>query len=155
MLVQGRAYVDGAGAEDGTVVEARIGGETVGSTTTETVDGQQGRYSLAFEGESGELVGFAIGGEEARAFGAAGLVERVPFEMGGQDYVLFVGEFPLEQVYLPVMVFGQELQTVERRARKPAVRWPGGKGGQVRRTCEVHRTARGKWILKRLARCKS
>jgi len=109
MVVQGTAYVDGEAAEDGTVVEARIGGETVGSTTTETVDGQPGGYWLAFEGESGDLVGFSVGGEEARAFGEAGLVERVPFEIGGQDCVLFVGEFPLEQVYLPVVVFPQEL----------------------------------------------
>ena len=109
MVIQGTAYVDGAAADDGTVVEARIGGATVDSTTTETVDEQQGRCWLAFEGESGEPVRFSVGGEEALSFGEAGLVESVPFDWGVQEYVLFVGEFPLERVYLPVVLFRREV----------------------------------------------
>ena len=104
MVVLGRAYVDGEAAEDGTVVEARMGGVTVGSTTTETANGHQGSYVLSFERESEEPVRFAIGGEEALAFGEAGLVDRVPFDYGAYEYVLFVGEFPLERMYLPVIV---------------------------------------------------
>ena len=104
MVIQGTAYVDGATAEEGTVVEARMGGQMVDSTTTETVSGEPGSYVLSFERESGEPVRFAIGGEEAFAFGEGGLVDRVPFDYGAYEYVLFVGEFPLERMYLPVIV---------------------------------------------------
>jgi hypothetical protein len=79
---------------------------------------------LSFERESEEPVRFAIGGEEALAFGEAGLVDRVPFDYGVHDYVLFVGEFPMERVYFPVVVRSRVLG----REAKPERNSPPGRG---------------------------
>ena len=60
MLPWGVVYVNGEPAEDGTLVEAKIGGEVVASGYTYTEDGEQGHYVLSIEGQVGDIVHFFV-----------------------------------------------------------------------------------------------
>lgn len=52
----GVVYINGEPAEDGTLVEAKIGGEVVAFDYTFTADGEKGHYTLYIEGEEGDTV---------------------------------------------------------------------------------------------------
>jgi len=65
MLPYGIVYINGEPAEDGTLVEAKIGGEVVASGYTYTEGGEKGHYSLSIEGETGDIVHFFVLGIEA------------------------------------------------------------------------------------------
>ena len=60
MLPWGVVYVNGEPAEDGTLLEAKIGGEVVASGYTYTEDGEQGHYVLSIEGQAGDIVHFFV-----------------------------------------------------------------------------------------------
>ena len=85
MVLDGFVYVDGDRAEDGTLVEVRIGGETVASATTITAEGQNGYYVLSFTGGEGEEVRLFVEGGEANE-------SPVEYEMGSHTLHLTVGE---------------------------------------------------------------
>ena len=65
MVPYGIVYINGEPAEDGTLVEAKIGGEVVASGYTYTEGGEKGHYSLSIEGETGDIVHFFVLGIEA------------------------------------------------------------------------------------------
>lgn len=67
MLPWGVVYVNGEPAEDGTLVEAKIGGEVVASgyTYTDPESGEKGNYALSIEGQPGDMVHFFVLGIEA------------------------------------------------------------------------------------------
>jgi len=65
MVRWGVVYINGEPAEDGTLVEAKIGGEVVASDCTRTVAGEKGRYALSIEGETGDTVHLFVLGIEA------------------------------------------------------------------------------------------
>ena len=72
MVAWGIAYVNGQPAEDGTLVEARIGGEVVASGYTYTEDGEKGHYVLDIPGDTCDVVDFLVLGimsEETRLVG--------------------------------------------------------------------------------------
>jgi len=72
MVAWGIAYVNGQPAEDGTLVEAKIGGEVVASGYTYTEDGEKGHYVLDIPGDTCDVVDFLVLGimsEETRLVG--------------------------------------------------------------------------------------
>lgn len=94
MVAQGFVYIDGVRAEDNTLVEARISGETVASFHTTTAEGKQGYYVLQFEGEEGDEVGFLVNGEAAQVLIEGEPQGGVPYEPGFHTYDLVVGASP-------------------------------------------------------------
>lgn len=88
MRLVGFAYEEGVKAEDGSLVEARIGGVTVASIGTETLDGQKGHYVLPdIEGAAGDEVRLFVGGKEARE-------SPLEYEQGFRMVNLTVGKDP-------------------------------------------------------------
>lgn len=85
MVLDGFVYVNGVKAEDGTLVEARIGGETVASFSTVTAEGQKGYYVLSFTGGEGDKVHLFVNGVEANE-------SPIEYEMGVKTLNLTVGE---------------------------------------------------------------
>jgi len=96
MMLDGFVYVDGVRAEDGTLVEVRIGGVTVASATTVTAEGQNGYYVLAFQGAPGDEVHLFVDGVEAKQ-------SPVEYEMG--SHTLHLGE-PATYYTLTMAVIG-------------------------------------------------
>jgi len=94
----GFAYVNGIKAEDGTLVEARIGGVLVASTRTETLGAQKGHYVLPdIEGITGDEVHLFVGGQEANE-------SPLPWEQGFQTVNLTVGVEPRAYTLTMVVV---------------------------------------------------
>lgn len=103
MVVRGFVFVGGVRAEDGTLVEARVEGETVASFNTVTREGKQGYYLVAFEHEFEEddeavLVRFLVNGEAARVLVEGEERDSVEYVPGVQSYDLVVGTSPVTYV---------------------------------------------------------
>jgi uncharacterized repeat protein (TIGR01451 family) len=100
MILEGFVYVGGIRAEDGTLVEARIGGVTVASfNTITTEEGQNGYYVLSFQGAPGDEVHLFVEGVEANE-------SPVEYEMGHHTLHLTVGEVEPATHTLTMTVIG-------------------------------------------------
>jgi len=99
MVLDGFVYVNGVKAEDGTLVEAKIGGEAVASFNTVTSEGQKGYYVLSFTGSEGDEVHLFVNGVEANE-------SPVEYEMGTKTLNLTVGEAQPKTYVLTMAVNG-------------------------------------------------
>jgi len=99
MVLNGQVYINDVEAEDGTLVEAKIGGAPVANCTTQTAEGKKGYYVLAFWDGGGDEVHLFVGGVEANE-------SPVDYEMGSQDLDLNV------TVVVPTVAFSAAAYSV-------------------------------------------
>jgi hypothetical protein len=94
MVVEGIVYVGGVRAEDGTLVEATIDGETVASFETVTSDGQQGLFIMRIDDEQGSEIAFLVDGEAAEVLVEGEAQSTLPYEPGFQVADLIIAGSP-------------------------------------------------------------